>query len=274
MTTKAIDDIHLIKWPTSKVLAISTTRCIPHSLSKLISAKFLNSNINKKVLSDFDDFNLGAHVGDSAENVVRNRQALVNFFPSQTNIQWLEQVHGSHVAYIDKHSEKAIIADAVITRRKNLALAIMTADCLPILLADKSGREIAAIHAGWRPLAGKIIENTISKMQTPVSDIYAWLGPCIGPQAFEVGEEVKQSFIQISKSFSSAFLPVTNTCSTHNQTTKYLADMVMIATLQLKQCGVENIAFSRDCTFTESDKYYSFRRDGRTGRMASIISLT
>lgn len=280
VTTKTAGNIHKIKWPTSKVVAISTTRLNPlalnriHSLSERNHTEEAKHSEETKLSSDFDYFNLGDHVGDCAEAVASNRDVLLNFFPKNTDIQWLEQVHGSYVAEIEQHNVLPIVADAAITRQKRLALAIMTADCLPILLADKNGTEIAAIHAGWRPLADNIIEKTINKMHTPAKNICAWLGPCIGWQAFEVGEEVKHKFIGNSEIFAKAFIPTENDIVNSTAPTKYLADIMMIASMQLEQLGIEEIANVKDCTYTNANKYYSFRRDGRTGRMASVICIT
>lgn len=280
VTTKTAGNIHNIKWPTSKVLAISTTRLNPLALNQIHSLAERNHteetihSEETKLSSDFDYFNLGDHVGDCAEAVASNRDALLNVFPKNTNIQWLKQVHGSYVAEIEQHNVLPIVADAAITRQKRLALAIMTADCLPILLADKNGTEIAAIHAGWRPLADNIIEKTINKMHTPAKNICAWLGPCIGWQAFEVGEEVKHSFTGNSKTFAKAFIPTENDKANSKSPTKYLADIMMIASMQLEKLGIEKIANVKDCTYSDAKKYYSFRRDGRTGRMASVICIT
>lgn len=274
VTTKSPENLHLIDWPIPKVLAFSTTRLPPKSNNNSLNITASSENIAVVgvVPSAFEFFNLGAHVGDSTSSVVNNRNTLLQFLPSETKIQWLEQVHGSDVAYIDKHNAIPIVADAAITCQKKLALAIMTADCLPILLADKNGGEIAAIHAGWRPLAANIIKKTISQMKTPIDDIVVWLGPCIGAQAFEVGEEVKKAFTNISAQFSVAFTPLANTPQT-NYSDKYLADLVTIAQLQLKALGIKNFSAVNACTYTESDKYYSYRKEGKTGRMASIITL-
>ena len=271
VTTKSPENLHVVNWPTPKVLAFSTTRFPPKdkkSLDNLDSIKICEADVGERS-TEFDFFNLGAHVGDNPILVEYNRNTLLNYLPNDSKIQWLEQVHGNHVTYVDRHNITPIVADAAITREKKLALAIMTADCLPILLADINGNEIAAIHAGWRPLAANIIKNTVCKMQTPAKDLCAWLGPCIGSTAFEVGEEVKQAFAQISEEFIPAFLPLMN----EDNKPKYLADIAMIAKIQLQNLGIANISHTYNCTFTEHDKYYSFRRDGKTGRMASIISL-
>jgi YfiH family protein len=265
--------MHLINWPTSKVLAFSTTRFSPEHEKSANSLQYNKSiNIQETSSREFEYFNLGDHVGDCAKSVERNRTTLLSYLPHSTKIQWLEQVHGCHVAVIDKHKPAAIVADAVITRKKGIALAIMTADCLPILLVDKSGDEIAAIHAGWRPLSANIIKKTVNKMNASEDNIVAWLGPCISRNAFEVGEDVKNIFTDISTQFSIAFTRLSPSKAS-NQPIKFLADLVMIAKLQLKELGIDNISSTNACTFAESDKYYSYRREGKTGRMASVIAL-
>lgn len=285
----------LVKWPVNpapslddKVIAVQTTR-LPCQLTAQASSKLALSKIpldeqfsssssltDKEITSEkspYSYFNLGLHVGDNAERVVSNRNELKLFINQQLlannncndviKIQWLEQVHGSAVATVSVVNEQAIIADASITRDKNVALAIMTADCLPILLSHKNGKEIAAIHGGWRPLAGNIIAKTIAKMHSKPVDIVAWLGPCIGKSAFEVGSEVKQAFTQLDSTFNEAFLKQKNG--------KYLADLQLIARLQLMSVGVTVISTLVECTYQQTDKYYSYRKEQITGRMASII---
>ena len=204
MITKSSDNLNVINWPTPHVLAFSTTRLFPtETMQRFPKETAYQINHADSHSSEFDYFNLGDHVGDCAINVANNRNTLLRLLTNDTKIQWFEQVHGDSVAYIDKVSDTAIVADAAITREKNIALSIMTADCLPILLADKNGNEIAAIHAGWRPLAKNIIKKTINQMQTPTDELIAWLGPCIGRQSFEVGTEVRQEFIELSDEASS-----------------------------------------------------------------------
>ena len=266
----------LVKWPLyssasldDKVLALQTTRF------PLTSFK-IEKSVSEK--SHFASFNLGLHVGDNAEQVIDNRNQLKYFIRQQLstdlsisnkkiaeeiNIQWLEQVHGNVVVTVTDVDEQAIIADASITRDKNIALAIMTADCLPILLSHKFGDEIAAIHGGWRPLLANIITKTIDNMHSKPADIIAWLGPCIGKDAFEVGGEVKEVFTQLDLAFNNAFLKQENG--------KYLADLHQIARLQLESLGVTVIANLEECTYQETEKYYSYRKKQITGRMASVI---
>ena len=267
----------LVKWPVNlssslddKVLALQTSQ-LPPDLSQNSSSSPL---LTEQATSTFGGFNLGLHVGDDAERVTHNRNVL-NYFISQqlfdqaeklideVDIQWLEQVHGNEVVTVISVNEQAIVADASITRQKNIALAIMTADCLPILLSHRMGTEIAAIHGGWRPLAGNIVAKTIAKMHSSPSDIVAWLGPCIGKDSFEVGEEVKQSFTQLDEEFNDAFVMQDNG--------KYLADLQKVARRQLVSLGVNAIASLTKCTYQETETYYSYRKQQITGRMASVI---
>lgn len=244
------------------MLAFTTTRHPPY---------FTSTNLGKH--SNFSAFNLGNHVGDKHETVLNNRKSLLNSLPINTDIQWFEQVHGNGVAIIDSYSEKAVVSDAAITKQKNIALAIMTADCLPILLSNKMGNEIAAIHGGWRPLVNDIINHTVNKMTSANKDVVAWLGPSIGSDAFEVGAEVKAQFVKLSPIFEQAFILQDGTFESNNlkEEKKYLANLALIAKLQLNQLGVFDINELSHCTFSRQHEYYSYRRDGQTGRMATII---
>ncbi|MGL1958782.1 MAG: peptidoglycan editing factor PgeF, partial [Colwellia sp.] len=245
-----------------KVLAIQTTRKIPDENDPLQRSGVYTNSLSQQN-ANYQSFNLGMHVGDCANNVANNRLKLQLFFPENAAIQWLEQVHGNVVATIDEVSDQPLVADAIITRQKNIVLAVMTADCLPILLTNEKGDEIAAIHGGWRPLANNIIANSVNKMNSDNSHIYAWLGPCIGPKVFEVGHDVKTVFKTKSNDFSAAF--------TQQANGKYLADLQMIAQLQLQQLGVKRISKLPECTYTNNEKYYSYRKQQVTGRMATLI---
>jgi len=281
----------LVKWShlssellNDKVLALQTTRLPLQNTSQLPGHELISAvspSIVKKIaneISPYGGFNLGLHVGDSAARVIDNRFELKKFInqqlaikqvvsnakqTEQVNIQWLEQVHGNVVATVTTASEQAIVADASITRQKNIALAIMTADCLPILLSHKDGTEIAAIHGGWRPLAANIIDKTVTQMHSKAADIVAWLGPCIGKGAFEVGVEVKEAFTQLDLEFNRAFVKQGNG--------KYLANLHQIAQHQLESLGITVIARLAECTYEENNKYYSYRKEQVTGRMASVI---
>lgn len=213
----------------------------------------------------YGNFNLGLHVGDNAHSVERNRAALLLALPSDVDIQWLEQIHGSDVAVIDKFSKEPVVADAAITQNNHVALAVMTADCLPILISSVSGDEIAVIHAGWRPLAQNIISKTIFQMKAQPNELVVWLGPCISEHVFEVGNEVKECFTEIAPVLAKAFVK--------QASGKYLADLKMIARSQLSQLGVNHIENLDDCTYLQDSLYYSYRRDKITGRMASVICI-
>ncbi|ALO35639.1 hypothetical protein CMT41_13645 [Colwellia sp. MT41] len=257
---------------SDKVLALQTTR-IP-----LQQALPLKKNGQVSTATPFDGFNLAFHVGDNVKQVTSHRNVLKQFINQQlinkqvtpskqlieeVKIQWLEQVHGNKVVEITAVDEQVITADASITRHKNVALAIMTADCLPILLSNKDGSEIAAIHGGWRPLAANIIEKTLDKMHSKPAELVAWLGPCIGKDAFEVGSEVKEVFTQQDMIFNDAFIKQAGG--------KYFADLQKIARLQLQSLGVTAISCLAECTYQATDKYYSYRKEQITGRMASLI---
>ncbi len=280
--------MELVNWPIDKteplpmikkVLAFQTTCHFPQSKTltqngqtKLAESELASSS--PKENSPFGHFNLGLHVGDNAQRVIANRDTLTHYIKQslykgndidavQVNIQWLEQVHGSEVVVVSTVNPQALIADASITREKNIALAVMTADCLPILLSARNGKEIAAIHGGWRSLSADIIEKTLEKMQTKPQDIRAWLGPCIGQQAFEVGAEVKQCFTKQDHDFAKAFIEKANG--------KFLCNLHDIAKLKLTALGIEAIASLPECTYENSTKYYSYRKSQTTGRMATII---
>ncbi|WP_228445305.1 peptidoglycan editing factor PgeF [Thalassotalea sp. HSM 43] len=212
----------------------------------------------------FASLNLAYHVGDDANCVAENRQTIAPLLPGK-QIQWLNQVHAADVARVDTVSIEPLTADAAFTNKADIALAIMTADCLPILLINKQGTEIAAIHGGWRPLSANIIANTLACFSCDNDEIYAWLGPCIGPRCFEVGAEVLSIFATQSADFTACFSATSDN--------KYLADLHAIAEQQLNRLGVSQISRNSDCTYTLADKYFSYRRDQQTGRMASFIAM-
>jgi len=243
--------VEKINLPVENVQAIQSTR--------------LSSKNSSHIESPYDYFNLGLHVKDNPAQVIKNREKLLSFFPNNTQIQWLEQVHGSDVEVIESVEHNALVADAIVTSTPNIALAIMTADCLPILLTNGVGTEVAAIHGGWRPLAENIIKKTLAKMCSNNSEIHAWLGPCIGQKYFEVGDEVREAFLAISTHLSSCFRP--------SQPDKWLANLTQIATILLNQQGVISISSVNQCTYKNNKKYYSYRRDKVTGRMASLICI-
>jgi YfiH family protein len=177
---------------------------------------------------------------------------------------WLEQVHGNKVIRADEVTSKPK-ADASYTAKPNVICAVLTADCLPILLCDSLGTKVAAIHAGWRSLAGGIIEKTIKELNIQGSECMVWFGPAIGPEKFEVGLEVYEKFLQHDEQAKSAFKKTNKN--------KWLANIYLLAKQRLLSCGVENIYGGDFCTFTNREKFFSYRRDGETGRMSSLIWL-
>ncbi len=213
----------------------------------------------------FDSFNLALHVGDDEQAVFENRALLTNQLPNPA--VWLNQTHSSDIVVVDDKFRLSELrsADALYTQLAKQPLAIMTADCLPVLLCSSSGDEIAAVHGGWRGLAQGILANTVSHFQASASDIIAWLGPAIGPSQFEVGQEVKECFCSQNSMHQQAFT------AKHE---KYMADIYLLARQQLAQLGVTNIYGGKHCTVSEQSQFFSYRRDGQTGRMASLIWRT
>ena len=207
----------------------------------------------------FESLNLGAHVQDHPITVVKNRQLLDQFLPAEP--VWLNQVHGTNV--INAALSNCVQdADGSFTTESNVVCVTMTADCLPVLLCNKQGTAVAAIHAGWRSLCDGVIENTILAMGPKADDLLAWLGPAIGPDAFEVGAEVRQAFIEKDTNATLAFKPHAD---------KWLANLYLLATQRLNNVGIKAIYGGGDCTYSSPDRYFSFRRDGMTGRMATMI---
>lgn len=214
--------------------------------------------------------NLGEHVGDEPDAVRENRARLQAALPGP--ICWLQQVHGITVHHADtavSAQTPAPTADAAITMRAGQVLAIMTADCLPVLLADAQGRIVGAVHAGWRGLAAGVIEASVDAMRARLgedAELAAWLGPAIGPASFEVGRDVMDAFCDHDAQASSAFLP-------GPAEGKYWADLYALARLRLATRGVTRVGGGDLCTVRDPVRFYSHRRDQRTGRMASVIWL-
>ena len=208
--------------------------------------------------------NLGDHVGDDPTHVAANRARLRQQLPAEPG--WLKQVHSARVVELGRESNRE--ADAAFTRQAGQVCAVLTADCLPVLFCDRAGSVVAAAHAGWRGLAGGVLEATVAAMQVPPGEILAWMGAAIGPQAFEVGDEVRQAFVAQHPEAAMAFLQ-------HPESApgKWLADIYQLARIRLNHAGVPAIYGGGRCTFTEADSFYSYRRDGVTGRMASLIWL-
>ncbi len=216
----------------------------------------------------YASLNVGDHVGDSPDAVLQNRRRLAAMAGLPAAPRWLEQVHGTDVITLDGALDGASAApcraDAVYTRLPGQVCAVMTADCLPVLLCDQDGREVAAAHAGWRGLNAGILEQTLARFEADPAALMAWLGPAIGPRAFEVGPEVKAAFVAHDPQASGAFIA-------HGD--KYFADIYQLARLRLRAAGVWRIYGADHCTVTQSASFFSYRRDGVTGRMASLVWL-
>lgn len=212
-------------------------------------------------LPPFDTFNLGDHVEDDLQAVTHNRQCLSARI--ECSPAWLRQVHGIVVADADP----AIVAeaDASWTAKTGVACAVLTADCLPVLFCDRAGTRVAAAHAGWRGLAGGVLEATLAALAVPASEVLVWLGPAIGPRAFEVGGEVRDVFLADHPQAVSAFVPSANAG-------RFMADIYALARLRLAACGVAAVYGGGFCTVTDP-RFYSYRRAARTGRFASLVWL-
>jgi len=212
----------------------------------------------------YDSLNFGDHVGDDAMAVAKNRQSLR--LPSEP--VWLEQVHGIEVVLAEQAACRPK-ADATVSFHPGAVCAVMTADCLPVLLCDQAGTVVAAVHAGWRGLAEGVIEAAVFKMQVAPDSLMAWLGPAIGPQAFEVGDDVKHAFMAHDAAAERAFTPVASKSSSDAR--KYLADIYLLARQRLNALGISHIYGGGLCTYRDSERFFSFRRDDKTGRMATLI---
>lgn len=215
----------------------------------------------------YDSFNLAAHVGDDPDAVHENRRRLREHLPAEP--LWLTQVHGTAVAQAGDDAT-GVVADAAVARASGQVCAVLTADCLPVLLCDERGSVVAAAHAGWRGLVAGVLEETVRSMGVGPARIIAWLGPAIGPDAFEVGEEVRQAFIEHHPLAATAFRPALPG-TLDKLPRKWLADLYALARLRLAEVGVERIHGGDACTWRDAARFYSYRRDGRTGRMAALI---
>jgi hypothetical protein len=218
----------------------------------------------------WNSLNLGVHVEDDPDHVRQNRRRLAESTGLKSEqIGWLNQVHGIDVVELNPDNVGQIAkADASYTRHPGIACAILTADCLPVILADREGTVVGAAHCGWRSLCGGVIENLVSKMAVAPEALQAWLGPAIGPDSFEVGPEVRDAFLDHGPKAVHAFR-AEGARSGH-----FMADIYALATLRLNHLGVSNVTGGGLCTVKDSDRFFSYRRDGRTGRMATLVWLT
>ena len=255
-------DFIIPNWPApANVHALQTIR------------NFTGSNLGYS-LAPYSSLNFGSHVKDNPMHVAQNRQLMSQFLPSEP--VWLNQTHG--IETVDAAQSTCVPnADASFSTKKKVVCVVMTADCLPVLLCDKAGSVVVAVHAGWRGLCDGTLEASIDKVcraaQIKPADLMAWLGPAIGSNAFEVGAEVRAQFIEKDKNAAKAFR-----VHGHNQAqNKWLANIYQLATQRLNKVGVTNIyggGHNEDfCTFNDEKRFFSYRRDGDTGRMATLIWL-
>jgi YfiH family protein len=211
----------------------------------------------------YASLNLGAHVGDTADAVRENRRRLVDGFELSSEPRWLDQVHGTRIAVLD--ADESGSADGAVTRRQGVVCAILTADCLPVLLTDCAGTRVGAAHAGWRGLAAGVLPAAVTAMGAPGSELLAWLGPAIGPHAYEVGPEVRAAFLARDPAASGAF--------TLNARGRWQADLYALARRSLSAAGVTAVFGGGFCTSTDEERFFSHRREAPCGRMASLIWL-
>ncbi len=214
-------------------------------------------------VAPYDSLNPATHVGDDANCVRENRQRIKTMLTLPAEPVWLEQTHSSLVINAGQATTLQQ-ADASVSNQAGVVCAVMTADCLPLLICSTDGKKIAAIHAGWRGLLAGIISNTVAALST--TDVLVWLGPAIGTDCFEVGAEVREAFMAKSAAFAAGF--------TQTSETKYLANIYQLARIELAARGVEAVYGGDFCTVTEQERFYSYRRESQTGRMATLIWRT
>jgi len=237
----------------ANVLALTTTR------------------LGGESLAPYDSFNLGDHVGDRPESVRANRQRLASTLPRGSALCWLSQVHGATVLEATPDADPPV-ADAQWSRSPGVACAVLTADCLPVLFCTTAGDVVAAAHAGWRGLQGGVLEATVAALDTDPAEVLAWLGPAIGPGAFEVGPDVRDAFLGAAgpglSSDTSACFRAAPGCPG-----KWVADLYALARIRLAVLGVNRVSGGQWCTHGDPRRFFSHRRDGPTGRMASLVLL-
>jgi YfiH family protein len=216
-------------------------------------------------VTPFDSFNPATHVGDTPSAVAENRRRLRALLPAEP--LWLNQVHG--IAVARQGCAGVPEADASVATQANQVCVVLTADCLPVLFCDRAGTVVAAAHAGWRGLAAGVLEAALEGMQVPPGEVLVWLGAAIGPQAFEVGPEVREAFVSQQPKAASAFV----TSPSSSAPDRYNADIYRLARIRLAALGVTAVYGGGLCTVNDSQRFYSYRRDRQTGRMASLIWL-
>jgi polyphenol oxidase len=217
----------------------------------------------------YDSLNVGTHVGDAAAAVAENRRRVCAHLRLPAEPLWLEQVHGTDVLDLDRVCSQAVAApptaDAAIARRRGSVCVMQVADCMPVLFAARDASAVAAAHGGWRGLAAGVLEATVSRLGVPPGELIAWLGPAIGPQHFEVGEEVRAAFLRHHAAATAAFRA--------NASGRWQCDLAALARLRLASLGIDAIWGGSWCTYSDPARFFSYRRDGRCGRMAALIWL-
>jgi polyphenol oxidase len=233
--------------------------------------------------SPWNSLNLAFHVGDSPKSVEQNWQSVSEQLNLPSKLQLLNQVHGIEIVEVGDHkgiaNEITPIADGCYTKSADYVCAVMTADCLPILFCNPAGTEVAAVHAGWRGLAAGVVSSAVKQFCSPATDLMAYLGPAISQQNFEVGPEVRQAFLS-SSSHKHVQYKI-NTCFTQSDSEgevskngRWMADLYGLARVALYQAGVSQIYGGDFCSYADAERFYSYRRDGQTGRMASLIWIS
>ena len=217
-------------------------------------------------LPPFDRFNLGMRCGDDPAHAIENRLRLAQALDLPSRPRWLQQVHGVAVARFDDsspHDASEPEADASVTASRGCVLAILTADCLPVLFCAADGSEVGVAHAGWRGLAAGVLETTVAAMRTPPAELLAWLGPAAGPAAYEVGDEVRDAFMASDIAAGAAFVAT--------RPGHWRVDLYALARQRLARIGLRRVYGGGLCTISDPQRFYSHRRDQRTGRMASLV---
>ena len=254
----AVDSLIVPDWPApANIVALATTR--------LGVAGFAGASV-----APYSHFNLGDHVDDDRASVDQNRDALISACDGLNSIAWLQQVHGVEVCDASNAVSAPLRADASISHVKGLASAVLTADCLPVLFCRTDGSAVAAAHAGWRGLCAGVLASTVKAFNCPSQELMAWFGPAISSAHFEVGPEVYQAFVSgfvgVTKAqIDDAFRP------SADKRGHFYADLNALARSQLQNMGLAWIGGGDMCTYADADRFYSFRRDGQTGRQVSLI---
>jgi YfiH family protein len=241
--TSLIDQCIVPDWP------------VPNTVRALVTTRQGGASVGP-----YASLNLGTAVGDDPARVAENRSRLRQLLPAEP--RWLRQVHGSRVVRAETVAEP-VEADASVTVLPDVVCVVQMADCLPVLLASRDGGAVGAAHAGWRGLAAGVVERAVAALGRSPSELVAWLGPAIGPEAFEVGDDVRDVFLRHDPAAAGAFVAV--------REGKWLADLYALARMRLAACGVHDVHGGGRCTFREAARFFSHRRDGVTGRMAALV---